>query len=151
MTREADIQDILALPHHYVDAAIRRDWDEFESLYEPDARWRIPGNGHDIKGAKNIREWTERTFSKITFYSQMIGSQKLVDYTPDVAHVYTHFQAFNATADGGGFGYFMVYDDEIKRFGDTWLFTDRIGHFLLRSAGPPKGVASPMPELRKFD
>jgi ketosteroid isomerase-like protein len=151
MTREADIQEILALPQEYCSAVNRRDWDDFELLYATDARWRVPGNERDVVGAKNIREWTENTFANVAFFSQMIGSQKLVRYTPEVANVYTHFQAFNVLYNGGGFQYFMVYDDEMRRDGDRWKFTDRIGHFLFRASVPPDGVPSPWPELRKFE
>jgi ketosteroid isomerase-like protein len=150
MSREADIQRILELPHRYSDAANRRDWDSFERVYAVDAHWEVPGVNVDLRGRATIRKWVEETFPNNDFFIQLIGGQRLVRYESDVANVHTYFQALSRHLDGSGFHYIMVYDDEMAKNGDTWEFTSRIGHFLYRDNTAPKGVDMPFPALRTF-
>jgi hypothetical protein len=150
MSREADIQRILELPHRYSDAANRRDWDSFERVYAPDARWQIPGNDIDLHGRTTIRNWAEKAFDNNDFFIQLIGGQRLVRYEAEVANVHTYFQALSRHYDGSGFHYIMIYDDEMNKNGDTWEFTSRIGHFLYRDKTAPTGVNMPFPTLRLF-
>jgi ketosteroid isomerase-like protein len=150
VSREADIQRILELPHRYSDAANRRDWDEFERVYAVDARWQVPGVNVDLRGRANIRKWVEESFQRSDFFMQLIGGQRLVRYEPEVANVYTYFQALSRRYDGSGFHYIMVYDDEMTCNDGTWEFSSRIGHFLYRDNSAPAGVNMPFPALRTF-
>jgi SnoaL-like domain len=150
MSRESDIQSILALPNRYSDAANRRNWDDFAATYGVNARWQVPGNDIDMTGRETIKKWVTETFEANDFFMQLIGGQRLVRYEPEVANVYTYFQAFSRRYDGSGFHYIMVYDDEMTRNDGIWEFSHRIGHFLYRDNHAPTGVNMPFPELRTF-
>jgi hypothetical protein len=150
MSRESDIQSILALPNRYSDAANRRNWDDFAATYGVNARWQVPGNDIDMTGREVIKKWVTETFEANDFFMQLIGGQRLVRYEPEVGNVYTYFQAFSRRYDGSGFHYIMVYDDEMTRNDGIWEFSHRIGHFLYRDNHAPTGVNMPFPELRTF-
>src|SRR5258708_6970464 len=155
MTRESEIFEVMQAPHRYCDAINRKDLEDTLSVYAESARWQIPALRIDVQGKDNLREWclNEGIFRTHAgqFVTQQIGAQRLVRYTTDVANVYTHFNAQRVDVDGSGFQYFMVYDDEMVRNNGTWEVTDRIGHFLFRSATGPVGVPIPCPPLRRSD
>jgi SnoaL-like domain len=150
MSRESDIQSILELPNRYSDAANRRDWDDFAATYGVNARWQVPGNNIDLTGRETIKKWVTETFKGNDFFMQLIGGQRLVRYEPEVANVYTYFQAFSRRFDGTGFHYVMVYDDEMTRNDGIWEFSHRIGHFLYQENRAPTGVNPAFPALRTF-
>jgi hypothetical protein len=150
MSRESDILNILALPNRYSDAANRRNWDDFAATYAVNARWQVPGNDIDMTGRETIKKWVTETFKANDFFMQLIGGQRLVRYEPEVANVYTYFQAFSRRFDGTGFHYIMVYDDEMTRNDGIWEFSHRIGHFLYQENRAPTGVNPPFPALRTF-
>jgi ketosteroid isomerase-like protein len=150
VSRESDIRLIMELPCRYSDAANRRDWDDFQSVYAEEARWQVPGVKVDVTGAKNIRDWAEAAFKENAFFLQLIYHQVLVRYEPDVANTYTYFQAFSRRYDGSGFQYIMVYDDEMARNGEKWEFSNRVGHFLYRDNHALQGIHLPIPELTSF-
>ena len=150
MSRESDILSILALPNRYSDAANRRNWDDFAATYAVKARWQVPGNDIDMTGRETIKKWVTETFKANDFFMQLIGGQRLVRYEPEVANVYTYFQAFSRRFDGTGFHYIMVYDDEMTRNDGIWEFSHRIGHFLYQENRAPTGVNPPFPALRTF-
>ena len=153
MSRESDLHEILELPHRYCDGLNRKDFDDFLSVYAADAHWQVPAAGVDIRGRDNIRDWLSRTdvFAEGgRFFSQQIGAQRVVRYTPEIANVYTHFQELSVSSHGTGSHAFMVYDDEMTRNGEKWEITDRVGHFLFTGTVALPGSATPCPPLRKF-
>jgi ketosteroid isomerase-like protein len=148
MSREADIQIIMELPHRYSDAANRRNWDDFAATYAVDAHWEVPGVNVDLRGREVIKKWVAETFPNNDFFVQLIAGQRLVHYEPEKAIVHTYFQALSRHLDGSGFHYIMVYDDQIAKNDGIWEFSSRIGHFLYRDKTAPTGVDMPFPALR---
>lgn len=122
----------------YADAVTRRDEATYSSLYAPDAVWTIgPPVDQQVKGRDAIIARVSARISKLDFFV-FIVSNVVISVQDDIAHCRSTVHEIGRATDGSDPGLphaqnvYALYDDELRRDGNRWLFTARKFTFLYR-------------------
>ena len=143
----------------YFDASSRGDWDLFESLFAPDARYEIVptasiGDGYDgrfvSEGAGEIRESSERNVAGLELFVQGVDSIIVTVHGDGRASARTLFHAIARPAGGTGYAHSAIYHDQLAKVDDVWRFTSRVLQSIYSETGTlPGSVTLPRGNFRE--
>jgi hypothetical protein len=147
MSRYEDVQTITALPHRYCGGVNRADPDAVTSCFAEDAVWTFDTPGDDgqivpvrYEGIEAVGSFIRNAVAATAFIQQLIGVVDIVDLEGDGGHLYTHFEVRLRFATGGSLYVIAVFDDQVARFPQGWLFTQRAGTTVYWDRAPLAGT-----------
>lgn len=122
MDDKAAIQDLINLYTHSVN---RRDWAAIASVFAPDAHWEVVGDPRmNFSGPRlgaSLRSIIEPNSSLI-----QMNTPALIEVRGERATASsTMHEAGDIKAENKYFSMYGMYDDELIRGGDRWLFQSR--------------------------
>lgn len=142
LRNEAAVRHVL---ESYADAVTRRDTATYSALYAPDAVWTIgPPVDQQVKGREAIVARVAARIANLDFFVFTV-SNIVISVQDDVAHCRSTVHEIGRAAEGSDPGLppaqnlYAMYDDELRRDGDRWLFTARRFTFLYRDTKVPTG------------
>ena len=138
LTDKFAIQELIV---RYSDAVTRGDWDEFESVWTPDAQW-IEGPPIDmmVRGARAIAEHVRGPIDNMDFFIQVTQGAVITLLGRDRASARTHLRAIGKYMTHEFVNYGIYYDDLLKTDG-SWRFSGRHLQLIYTEPGPLPGHA----------
>ncbi|WP_281252824.1 nuclear transport factor 2 family protein [Mycobacterium arosiense] len=147
LRRESAVRHVL---ESYADAVTRRDTATYSALYAPDAVWTIgPPVDQRVEGRDAIVARVSARIANLDFFVFTVGNI-VISVQGDVAHCRSTVHELGRAAEGSdpklppAQNLYAIYDDELRRDGDRWLFTARRFTFLYRGTEVPTGQAFPI-------
>ena len=136
----ADRVEIEALRGQFTDAATRRDYDRFASLFTHDGAWRIPDAKVDLVSREEIRAWIERGQGLWEYFVQT-AHPGTIQLEGDTAVGRAYIQEFGRLRDGSSHLNYAIYHDRYRRTPDGWKFAERVYEIRYLDTTPLAGSA----------
>lgn len=133
----------------YADAVTRRDWTTYGQMYAPDALWIVgPPVDRRVEGRDAIVAELSTEIARLDFFVFTV-SNIVISVHGDTATSRSTVHELGRAAEGAGPGLpamdvHALYDDELRRDGDRWVFTKRRYSILYLDTNIPTGQAFPL-------
>ncbi len=138
LTEEALIQKQVA---KFADAVNRRDREEFRSLWVEQGIWDLkPPLNINVTGRDNIVQTFVQLLDNWEFFVQMVHSG-VIEIQGDQAQARWSMNEIGRNHEGKGFQNFGMYEDQLIRLDNQWLFVQRTYHFAYIDEPQLSGVA----------
>jgi ketosteroid isomerase-like protein len=130
----------------YADAVTRRDAVTYGAMYTPEAVWTIgPPIDQRIEGREAIVAELSSQIARLDFFVFTV-SNVVISVQDDIAHSRATIHELGRAAEGAPPGLSAInvhalYDDQLRRDGDRWLFTARRYSILYLDTDIPAGQA----------
>lgn len=139
-----DHLEIHALRGAFADAANRRDFDHFATLFTDDGGWQIPDMRAAFSGRAAIRDGVERMLDLWEVFVQTTHDG-VVEGEGTRATGRAYVNELGRFRTGGSQVNYAVYDDVYVRTEFGWRFQTRTYHFLYVDESPLAGRAVAYP------
>jgi ketosteroid isomerase-like protein len=136
----ADRFEIEALRAEFTDAAMRRDYDRFASLFTEGGAWRIPVIEEDFVSRDEIRVAFERLQDVWDYFVQTVHPGP-IEFRGDTAIGRSYIAEFGRLRNGSSHLNYAVYHDRYERTPDGWRFAERVYEVIYVDAAPVAGAA----------
>ncbi len=115
----------------YVDAANRRDAEQWISTWAPDGRWSLMGMG--VEGREQILGFWQQVLAGFEF-AILMPSSRSYSIDGDTATGHWYLQEFTRDLKGERMFALSRYTDAYRRIEGEWLFQSREYQFLYQGA-----------------
>ena len=136
ITAEAvDYIGIRRLQSSYADIVTRRAWDEFETIFLPDARIvvdRQAGEPHRLDGAPALAEFISKAIGHMDFF-QFVVLNTIVDIRDEEAAGRMYMCEIRHDSRAGHTMSYGLYKDKYRKIDGKWWFADRLYRVMGRS------------------
>jgi ketosteroid isomerase-like protein len=130
----------------YADAITRRDAATYGALYAPDAVWTIgPPADQRIEGRDAIVAYLSGHIATMDFIVFTV-SNFVISVDDEIAHSRATVHEYGQITQGStalSVHVFALYEDKLRRAGDSWLFIDR-KYSILHVETAEKAVQQPI-------
>lgn len=140
----ADREAIRDLRVRFADAANRRQFDQFASLFSAAGRWSIPDMQAHFEGREAIRGGIEHMLGLWELFLQFTHDGP-IDTDGETVTGRSYVQEMGRFVTGGSQFNSSRYDDVYVREDDAWKFDSRTYHFLYVDDTPLPGRVVPPP------
>jgi len=140
----ADREAIRDLRIRFADAANRRQFDQFASLFTESGRWAIPDMQAHFEGRPAIRGGIAHMLGLWELFIQF-SHDGPIDVDGHVVAGRSYVQEIGRFVAGGSQFNCSVYDDRYEREDGMWKFASRTYHFLYVDETPLAGRVIPYP------
>jgi ketosteroid isomerase-like protein len=131
----------------YADAVTRRDAVSYGAMYAPEAVWTIgPPIDQRIEGRDAIVAELSSQIARLDFFVFTV-SNIVISVQDDIAHSRATVHELGRATEGApppglpAMNVHALYDDQLRRDGDRWLFTARRYSILYLDTNIPAGQA----------
>jgi ketosteroid isomerase-like protein len=126
----------------YVNAANRRDGDDWASTWAEDGCWNLMGM--EVKGRDNILALWQQVVAGFEF-AILMPSSHLFEVEGDSATGHWYLQEFTRDLQGERFAAMSRYTDDYTRVNGQWLFQTRRYDFIYRGPADLSGEYTALP------
>ena len=123
------------LVHHYADAVVRRDADQWASTWAPDAVWEL-GKDRRVEGREAIVElWNNAMDGFKAVVQNVVNNGAALDDASGTGIGRCYIMESWWRGDDSKGILLAYYDDSYIRGGDQWMFASR--ELVVQYSGPP--------------
>jgi ketosteroid isomerase-like protein len=142
-----DELEIRALADKFSDAANRKDGNQFQSLWAKDAIWKIgPPINMEFKGKENMGASVIHMLGLWDFFVQLSGPGVVTINGDKAAARFYVNEIARKTDDKSGNYNLSMYEDELVKENDKWVFIKRTYNTIYQEAPQYKGLVQVLPK-----